>query len=150
MFFGQHHPFSNFHPSTIEIDGVKYSHSEQYIQAEKAKLFNDDATHNNIMKASSPGAMKYLGHNVQGFKADVWHSEIPKISYATLLAKFSQHTHLKDILLQTGRRTLAEASTDALWASGVKLGHPNCLDQSSWTGENHMGKTMERIRTELS
>ena len=43
-FFGMHSPFSNFHRSPFKENGESYTCAEQYIQADKAKSFNDDAT----------------------------------------------------------------------------------------------------------
>ena len=42
-FFGELHSLSNFHPSPFEVDGIKYSKSEQFIQNE-----NDVTTESRI------------------------------------------------------------------------------------------------------
>ena len=38
-FFGELNPFSNFHPCSFEVAGIKYHSSEQFIQHMKARFF---------------------------------------------------------------------------------------------------------------
>ena len=40
-FFGELNPFSNFYQINIELDGIKFHSSEQWIQYQKVKLFGD-------------------------------------------------------------------------------------------------------------
>ena len=40
-FFGELHPFSNFHPCQLKCDGEEFNSSEQYIQWRKAAFFKD-------------------------------------------------------------------------------------------------------------
>ena len=48
-FFGEINPLSNFYPSSFVHEGVQYISSEQLIQANKAKLFGDTETYNEIL-----------------------------------------------------------------------------------------------------
>ena len=64
LFLGSLSPFSNLYQSKLCIDNVKYSCVEQYLQSEKAALFDDDATHYKIMKESTPYKIKRLGVKV--------------------------------------------------------------------------------------
>ena len=50
-------PFSQWHPSPFEIDGVRYVTAEQYMMAEKARLFGDQATaHAHIVEIDGQAA----------------------------------------------------------------------------------------------
>ena len=40
-FYGEHSPFSNFHHSACFRDGIKSATSEHWIQACKARMFDD-------------------------------------------------------------------------------------------------------------
>ena len=40
-FFGEHSPFSNFHHNAFIQDGIKYASSKHWIQACKARMFDD-------------------------------------------------------------------------------------------------------------
>ena len=90
-FFGQCSPFSNFFPSMMKINGTSYSCSEQYIQAKKAEIFNDDKTKMKILQSKIPKDMKFLGSKVAGFIQQFWERDYAKEICATaLLEKFSQ------------------------------------------------------------
>jgi len=58
---------SNWYISNMAIDGVKYNCVEQYIMAEKAKLFWDYDSLEKIMSTSWPKIQKELGRKVVGF-----------------------------------------------------------------------------------
>ena len=64
LFFGIGSPFSNFHSSEFVVDGTKYTCNEQYIQSQKASMFNDDIAESRIMMASSPYKMKAIGSRI--------------------------------------------------------------------------------------
>lgn len=68
-FYGIASPLSNFHPARFVIDGREYSCVEQYMQAEKARLFRDLEAEESIMKAGTPLAMKRFGRSVGGSAA---------------------------------------------------------------------------------
>jgi ribA/ribD-fused uncharacterized protein len=64
--------------------------------------------------------------------------------------KFEQNPHLKKKLLDTGTRTLVEASpVDTYWGIGMGMWHKEVFDRSKW-GKNHLGQILMEERTELS
>ena len=67
-FFRELSPFSNFHPAHFKVDGVEYNSSEQFIQNQKALLFNDLDTSDRKMISSTLLECKDLGKEVKGFK----------------------------------------------------------------------------------
>ena len=48
-FYGELNPFSNFHSVEFELDGEIYRNSEQYIQQQKAIMFEDKVAEAKIM-----------------------------------------------------------------------------------------------------
>ena len=148
-FFSQGSPFSNFHPSPFEKDGVKYACNEQYIQAKKAEIFDDDNAHANIMKTTNPYEMKRIGNRVRNFVFQLWQKEAEAVATSGCMAKFSQNLELCKMLLDSGNKTLAEASTDSTWGTGEPLYSPGVLQKSTWTGGNLLGKVLMAVREEL-
>ena len=71
-FFGELSPFSNFHQAHFTVDGVSYNCSEQFIQNQKALLFNDLDTSDRIMISNTPLECKDLVKRVKGFKEEIW------------------------------------------------------------------------------
>ena len=64
--------FSNFHPCTFEVAGVKYNTSEQFIQNTKVWFFNDPRTANAIMDAVTLQECKQLPKNISGYDPVSW------------------------------------------------------------------------------
>ena len=85
--------------SPFVIDGVQYNCCEQFMMAEKARVFG-----------ANPGKQQAIGRSVRGFDADVWDSVCRGIVYRGNVAKYEQNPQLGEYLLQTGERTIVEAS----------------------------------------
>ena len=51
VYFGPMSAFNNMYPSEFQTNGITYTSSEQYIQSQKAVLFNDDTTESRILAA---------------------------------------------------------------------------------------------------
>lgn len=65
-----------------------------------------------------------------------------------LIAKFTQNTSLRDLLLSTGSKRLIEATHDPYWGASALLGS-KLLKNGKWTGKNELGSIMEEVREEL-
>lgn len=143
-------PFSNWHPSKFEVDGVKYNCSEQFMMAEKARLFNDQDTLAKILASSNPKDQKACGRLVQKFNKDKWEAVARDVVYKGCLAKFSQNPDLKEALLATVGTSMVEASPyDRIWGIGLAKDDPRAKDRSKWRGTNWLGETLDRVREEL-
>ena len=67
-----------------------------------------------------------------------------------LTAKFAQHSDLKDKLLATGDRPLAEADPrDKEWGIGTSADTSKAKDPAKWPGQNRLGTLLMEIRTQL-
>ena len=66
--------------------------------------------------------------------------------------KVVQNTNIKDLLLSTGERRIAEANKfDRLFAIGYHLNDQQAWDTNNWKrGQNIMGQIPDEIRNELS
>ena len=143
--------FSQWYPSDFIIDGVKYNCCEQYMMAQKAKLFNDNEMLNAIMQTSDPREIKVYGRQVKNFDAKKWEENCRDIVFAANYAKFSQNPKLKEFLLSTGDEVIAEASPyDNIWGIGLKADDPLAQNESTWKGTNYLGKAIMAVRESLS
>lgn len=144
-------PFSNWHPSPFQMDGLDFNCSEQAMMYYKAATFADMAVMEKVLKTRDPKKQKALGRTVRGFDDPTWCSVREEISDRFLLAKFQQNHDLKQILLNTGDKILVEASPfDAVW--GIKMGvneYPQILDPKNWRGLNLLGESLMRVRHQL-
>jgi len=156
-FFRSGSPFSNWYADPLsgqdyqfQINGVKYVCSEQYMMAEKARLFKDDYNLNRIMSTKSPREHKRMGRLVNNFNPKTWDANCQQIVRTGLIAKFSQHSGAQKALLNTGDMIICEASPyDKIWGVGMADTHPDIQDPSKWHGTNYLGKILMEVRTIL-
>jgi ribA/ribD-fused uncharacterized protein len=80
---------SNWFPAPFSVDGVRYSTTEHYMMAEKARLFGDLEMLDEILAADSPGKSKALGRKVRGFREEEWVERRFGIVVAGNRAKFA-------------------------------------------------------------
>lgn len=158
LFFWGHHPkkeidkscFSQWWTSSFQIDIHDYCCMEQYMMAEKARLFEDNEIRKQILNESDPKAIKALGRKVCNFDPVIW----DKYKYSIVLngnyAKFIQNEELLRFLLNTGDKILVEASPyDKVWGIGMQESDPRTLDPSAWKGDNLLGFALTEVREEL-
>ena len=63
--------FSQWTPSSFVVDGVSYSCAEQFVMAEKARLFKDHRAVGLIMSSPDPSTHKRIGRGVRNFDSAV-------------------------------------------------------------------------------
>jgi len=140
---------SQWLPCRFEVDGVTYNCTEQYMMAEKARLFGDEDAAQQIMKADNPRDQKALGRMVRNFDADTWNAVARDIVYRGNYAKFTQNPGLKDALLSL-EGTLVEASPwDRIWGIGLKEHHPGVHNRALWDGTNWLGEVCTKVREDI-
>jgi ribA/ribD-fused uncharacterized protein len=142
---------SQWYPVEFTVDGQRYVHAEQFMMAEKARLFGDPETRARILASTEPADAKKLGRGVRGFDQDTWEASRYDIVVRASLAKFGQHPDLRDFLLSTGSAVLVEAAPrDVIWGIGLGAGNPRSLDPAQWRGRNLLGfalmEARERVR----
>jgi ribA/ribD-fused uncharacterized protein len=103
-----------------------------------------------IMAASNPREQKALGRKVRGFDEGTWNSVCRGIVYRANLAKFEQDAELNRLLMETGSRTIVEASPkDPIWGIGLGQEDPRAQDPAQWRGTNWLGVALMQVRDEL-
>lgn len=132
------------------VNGTKYCCAEQYMMAEKARLFNDQEMWGYIMQAQSPKDMKAYGRLVKNFDKEIWDDNCYDIVKNGNRAKFSQNPELLEYLLWTGKRILVEASPrDRVWGIGMGKNNPDAENPLKWHGKNLLGFALTEVRDEL-
>ena len=152
LFLDSHSPFSNLHLTQFNIEGTTYNCCEQFIQGEKARIFNDDISHAKIMRESNPYKIKKLGNKIKGFNHQQWRRHCKSIAYKVNLAKYTQNKTLQGILLNSGTKLIAEGSNDPYWGIGVHLHEKSALDRRHWPNNSRgvMSEILSQIRNELT
>jgi len=139
-------PFSQWYSHTMSIDGVIYNCCEQYMMAEKARLFGDTEALEKIMASDDPRQQKAIGRTVKNFNPHMWNHVCRDVVFKANLNKFSD-PDLKLILMNTGDREIVEASPyDKIWGIGLGENDPRAEDKSQWQGTNWLGEAIMQVR----
>jgi ribA/ribD-fused uncharacterized protein len=148
FYFLKKAPFTQWAASKFTVDGVEYTHAEQFMMAEKARLFNDTETLEKIMKAKTPREQKDLGRQVKGFDKAKWDAVARDSVYKGNYAKFTQNPEMKEALMATDGMLLVEVNPrDQIWGIGIdgdaaRRGEP-------WRGLNWLGEVLTKLREAL-
>ncbi|ATZ80658.1 hypothetical protein BMW23_0612 [Bodo saltans virus] len=117
---------------------------------QKALLFGDMDSIENIKNAKTPYQIKQYGRKVKNFTDDIWLLHRDKILYDGLYGKFSQNKDLSAKLKSTGNRILVEASPyDKIYGVGLAENDDRILEQKNWKGKNLLGYTLMNVRQNL-
>jgi len=150
LFWKGQSPLSNWYLANFTLEGIAFNCVEQYMMYKKAMLFNDIKTAAKILEAEKPVEQKALGRQTKGFNKEVWLKYCNTIVYNGCKAKFEQNKELINQLLDTGDKTLAEASpVDLIWGTGVAAHEKNAREPDKWPGENRLGKILMTLRGEF-
>lgn len=147
---GEYGFLSNWYPAKFIVKGKEFSSVEQYMMYVKAMLFGDVDVAEEIMCTDDPRKIKALGRKVKSYSNTVWNGLRQMFVYEGLLAKFSQNPELKERLLSTKGSVLVECSPyDTIWGIGCSMRSNARFDMSLWRGQNLLGFTLMKVRTDL-
>lgn len=129
--------FSNFAPYPISIDGRRWPTSEHYFQASK---FKDKRDQEVVRKAKSPMLAARMGRDRKRKLRCDWESCKVEVMRKAVMAKFTQHPELGELLLSTGTAKLVEhTENDEYWGDG-----------GDGRGKNMLGRILMDVRKHLS
>ena len=141
---------SNWFPSKFTVEGTEYLTAEQFMMAEKARLFGDEEVYGQVLESTTPGAAKSLGRKVKGFDESQWLSERFGIVTRGCEAKFTQNQKMKEFLQTTGTKVLVEASpVDKIWGIGLSLDDERATKPHLWNGLNLLGFALMEVRQRM-
>lgn len=125
---------SNFYRSPVEIDGIIYPTIEHYFQSMKMVHASD----RELVRTSSTPSLAAKEGRSRPMRPD-WDQIKIQVMERALMAKFTQHPRLKDLLLATGDAILIEhTDKDRFWADG-----------GDGRGQNQLGLALMRVRDRL-
>ena len=129
--------FSNFAYFPIKLDGKTWHTTEHYFQAQK---FEDVQYQEKIRAERSPMIATRLGRDRKQKLRKDWESVKNNVMKKALMAKFTQHEDLKNLLISTGDTKLIEHTVnDAYWGDG-----------GDGKGKNYLGILLMQVRIEVS
>lgn len=142
---------SQWFPCSFVVDGQYYNCAEQYMMAEKARIFGDEEIRQQILAEYSQLAMKKLGRKVRNYDDVTWKEKRFDVVVKGNIAKFAQNEKLQNFLLSTSEKILVEACPkDTVWGIGLDESSPEAIQPSKWEGENLLGFALMEVRDILS
>ena len=125
--------FSNFSPFPIELKGKIWPTSEHYFQAMK---FEGTPYEEAVRALKSPMEAARMGRSpTLSIRLD-WEQAKDSSMMEAVLAKFSQHLSLRELLLETGDQLIVEHTQgDRYWGDG-----------GDGSGENKLGIILMEVR----
>ena len=142
---------SQWFPCSFLVNDIYYNCAEQFMMAEKARLFHGEDALQKIMQAYDPMEQKKLGRRVQGYDDAMWKTCCFEAVVRGNVAKFSQNLKLRDYLISTRDKILVEASPkDAVWGIGLEENSPDAINPKRWQGTNLLGFALMEVRDILT
>lgn len=133
---GEYGCFSNFAPYPIKLKGKVWPTSEHYFQAQK---FAGTEHEEEIRLAKSPMVAARMGRSRKRQLRPDWEGVKDDVMREAVLAKFTQHTEIQEVLLSTGDALLVEhTKNDNYWGDG-----------GDGRGNNMLGKILMQVREKL-
>lgn len=134
-FRGKYYFLSNFFPAEVTYSRLTYQNNEAAFQAQKTYSKEERIEFTTL----EPRDAKRRGRRVR-LRRD-WEQVKDRIMEEIVRAKFSQNEELKEQLLATGDAQLVEGNrwNDRYWGVDIRSG----------VGENHLGKILMKVRSEL-
>mgnify|MGYP001570668566 CR=1 FL=1 len=133
--------FSNLYRCPIEFEGRIYPTAEHAYQAGKARR---PEVKEWILAAPSPALLAMAAHGLYYWDVTPgWSKTKFDRMKKILIAKFTQHQDLRDLLLSTGNKRLVESATvdnavNRLWG------------EINGKGQNTLGRLLMEVRAELT
>jgi ribA/ribD-fused uncharacterized protein len=133
-----YYEFTNFYQAPIDLDGKTWPTTEHYFQAQKfigtsylEVIRNFDRPRQAFDLSRNPTVSRWRRKDWEDIKIDIMRK--------ALLAKFTQHKPLRQMLLGTGDNMLVEHTPhDKFWGNG-----------GDGSGQNHLGMLLMEIRHDL-
>ena len=101
-----------------------------------------------ILLADTPMECKGLSYKINGVDHEKWHSDGYEICFVGIHEKFMQNQSLLQLLKTTSPKTLAEATTDKLWGTGIALWDSCALQTHKWHSSGWLSRMLMMIRDE--
>ena len=128
--------FSNFAGYPITVKKKRWPTSEHYFQAQK---FEDKEDQEAVRNAKSPMLAARMGRDRKRKLRRDWESVKVNVMREAVLAKFTQHDELRELLLSTGdAKIIEQTENDDYWGDG-----------GDGRGKNMLGRILMDVRQTL-
>lgn len=147
FFQGEFSPLSNFFPTHIVAeDSIEFCSAEQAFQFRRACFVGEEFISTKILRTRDPYEIKRLSNFLP--PNEEWKAIQHKTMADILRLKFTQNVELRQFLLDTGNKSLHEATNSEYWAIGAELSS-KALETRTWEGLDMLGSILMELRQSL-
>lgn len=137
-------------PVIITYNGTRYKSAKHVLFGELAKNFKDMAMFGRIQSTEDPEALAYNYSDSKGVTKEAWDSKRAELVQKIVREKFKQNPELGEQLVNTGDVVIAaDVIDDTLFGIGRSMEDPKAMKPRKWTGQNLLGKSIEKVRNEI-
>lgn len=149
VFFSRHSYLSNHNLCHFVYEGRMYTSIEQFLTRARALFAKNYWVAEKTLQTDDPQELKRLlvRMSTDG-RREEWRANVGAYIKPALRAKFLQNEKARKFLVETGDRTIGEASIDRFWGIGMSLSDHRVFNVNLW-GNNFMGKALMELRDEL-
>lgn len=128
----------------------EFKNLEQYIQFQKALLFDDENIAAKILGTSSPWELRGIENSISNYDEAIWERLCYSVvAYGNYL-KFDSDIRWREYLLDTGNDILVYADeNDTLLGIGLSKDDPDVCNPEKWKGKNIFGFALMDARDKL-
>lgn len=138
---------SNWYLAGIELEGKKFSSTEQYIMYRKCQILKDDKAAKAVLSTDDPSKQQNIARYTTNYDEQIWDSVRQAVAMKALIAKFTQNPELNQKLQDTRDTYLVECAwSDKTWACGIGLDSEDKNNMSKWKGRNLLGFALMEVR----
>ena len=135
---------------TFKNKKVQITFAEKAIMLCKASLMDNKEAFYKILDCKTPFGCKKLGRSIKPFNEKLWIDNVMNIAKEIVFAKFNSNIELKQKLIDTGDKIIAEAAEhDMLWGIGMSCQNMNNQFPNRWNGSNILGWALMEVRKNL-
>ena len=138
--------------SSFYYDEKKFNCAEQWMMAQKVRLFGDLESYNFILATDNPREHQRIGRQIFDYKQSTWDNHKEKIVFYGNLLKFTQNPHLRKILINSGDEFVEASPIDKIWGIGIGLDYISEIhcDSKNWDGQNLLGKALTKVKKSIA
>lgn len=151
VFFSRFCFLSNHFPSKFDYENTTFHNVEQFLAFKKAELSQQEDIIQRALQAKDPVEAKAILNSLRRDYSQEWEKIREDVTTTGLRLKFSQNKVLANLLKDTRKLILGEASKDPCWGVGFTLEDQQVLETKKWnTKGNLLGKLLMKVRTEIT
>lgn len=133
-------------PCSFRVNKIEYSNVKQYVTAEKARLFSDEAIRRLALRETDPAKLEELDRAIKHVDELEWEQFRYIIALNGNYCKFTQNELLAELLRSTGNAVLVDTCPHDPWGIGMEVSDPDARDPFYWQGKNMSGFALMQVR----